>query len=467
MPAPTGEARSVPRAGPIRREVPVPASKSLTNRALVLATLASGETCLRPGLRSGDTDALARALAALGADVVAAERGTRPGLERHDGFRIVGTGGILPAGRDVRVDLGDGGTPVRFMLAVAAFAPRRVTVDGSARMRQRPVADGVRLLRSIGVDVSWAEAEGRLPVTVDGRAGPPAGGSLEAGALASSQFVSALLLVAPWMERGLEVRFLEPPVSRSYVDLTVDELRRWGADVSESIDARGALRAVRVGPGPLAARGPWAVEPDASSALYWAAAGALVPGSDVALEGPRAGSRQPDARAIDALAAMGADLVRGPDDLRVRCRAPAGDLRPPVDGLEADLGACPDGALMLAAAAAAATGPSRLTGLGTLRAKESDRLAAMADGLARVGAGARHGDDWIEVDPIAPGHRVDAVIDPHGDHRVAMAFAVLGLRTGGIRIADPGCVAKSYPRFWECIDLVAGTDGQAHRSGLR
>jgi 3-phosphoshikimate 1-carboxyvinyltransferase len=250
------------------------------------------------------------------------------------------------------------------------------------------------------------------------------------------------------MRDGLEVRFDEPPVSRSYLDLTVDELRRWGASVDESVDESGALRSIRVAPGPLAARASHLIEPDGSSALYWAAAAAIVPGSDVVLDGLAATSRQPDLLAIELLGRLGATVIGSGTDLRVCCRARAGDRSAPIAGVRADLERCPDGALMLIAAAAVADGPSRFDGLATLRVKESDRLAAMAEGLRRVGARARVGDSWIEVDPIPAGHVVEAEIDPHDDHRVAMSFAILGLRTSGIRIANPSCVAKSYPAFW-------------------
>ena len=455
MAQPVGEPRTVRAAPPIEWTVRVPGSKSLTNRALVLAAMASGETTLEMALRSGDTDALSRALSALGAAVEtvdAAPCGAELPGGRHEAFRVRGCAGAFGPADDVRVDLGDGGTPTRFMMAVAAFARRRVTIDGSARMRERPVADGVELLRALGVRVEWAEAEGRLPVVVDGRDGPPTGGAIRVGALASSQFVSALLLVSPWMRDGLEVRFDVPPVSRSYIDLTVDELRRWGAPVTEDVDAGGALRAVRVRPFPLPGRGAYPVEPDASSAIYWAAAAALVPGSNVCLHGLSSTSRQPDMAAIDALSAQGADIFRGNTETGVGCRRRAGDRSPPLSGLLASLEQCPDGALMLIAAAAVAESPSRFWGLGTLRVKESDRLAAMAEGLSRVGARAALGDSWIEVTPIPDGHRVDAMIDPHDDHRIAMSFAVLGLRTGGIRVANPGCVAKSYPQFWAALE---------------
>ena len=458
MPHPHGEPRTVRAAQPIDWVVRVPGSKSLTNRALVLAALASGETTLEMALRSDDTDALSRALASLGVAVEAVDEvpdsAATPG-GRHPAFTVRGVGGAFPAGPDIGINLGDGGTPTRFMMAVAAFARRHVTIDGSARMRERPVADGVDLLRALGVSVEWAEAPGRLPMVIDGRSGPPAGGTIRVGALASSQFVSALLLVAPWMRDGLEVRFEVPPVSRSYIDLTVDELRRWGAVVKEEVDADGSLCSVHVEPHPLAGKGAYPVEPDASSAIYWAAAAAIVPGSDIVLDGLSPSSRQPDVAAINGLGLQGAELIRDPANMRVCCRCRAGDMSPPLDGLEASLEQCPDGALMLIATAAVARGTSRFWGLGTLRVKESDRLAAMAEGLERIGARVRLGDSWIEIDPIPAGHRVDAVIDPHNDHRIAMSFAVLGLRTGGIRISHPDCVAKSYPEFWQFIEQLS------------
>jgi 3-phosphoshikimate 1-carboxyvinyltransferase len=443
----------------------VPGSKSLTNRALMLAAMASGRTELQWALRSDDTDALARALAALGATIEA--RGPGPGGPVvADEFSVDGVGGRFASGGDVSLHLGDGGTPTRFAMAVAAFAPRRVTIDGSARMRERPVADGVELLRQLGVRVEWIEQDGRLPVVVDGRGDPPAGGTLHVGRIASSQFASALLLLAPWMRDGLELRFESPPTSASYLTLTVDELRRWGARVDEARDAHGTLRSIRVAPGPLAARGAVMVEQDASSAVFWAVAAAIVPGSDLVLGWLPPESRQPDMRILAILESMGAAVIRSAGGVRVACRVPAGDPSAPLDGAgEVDCGDCPDGALALMAAAAVASGPTRITGLGTLRAKESDRLSAMRDALKRVGATIDVGTDWIEIGPLAAGCSVEARIDPRGDHRVAMSLAVLGMRTGGIRIDDPGCVSKSYPQFWSALDLLSrGRAGAAHRA---
>jgi|688.fasta_scaffold63821_4 3-phosphoshikimate 1-carboxyvinyltransferase len=465
MPAGADGPRLVERSAPIDAVLAVPGSKSLTNRALMLAAMASGRTELQWALRSDDTDALARALAALGATIEA--RGPGPGGPVvADEFSVDGVGGRFASGGDVSLHLGDGGTPTRFAMAVAAFAPRRVTIDGSARMRERPVADGVELLRQLGVRVEWIEQDGRLPVVVDGRAGPPTGGILHVGRLASSQFASALLLLAPWMRDGLELRFESPPTSASYLTLTVDELRRWGARVDEARDAHGTLRSIRVAPGPLAARGAVMVEQDASSAVFWAVAAAIVPGSDLVLGWLPPESRQPDMRILAILESMGAAVIRSAGGVRVACRVPAGDPSAPLDGAgEVDCGDCPDGALALMAAAAVASGPTRITGLGTLRAKESDRLSAMRDALKRVGATIDVGTDWIEIGPLAAGCSVEARIDPRGDHRVAMSLAVLGMRTGGIRIDDPGCVSKSYPQFWSALDLLSrGRAGAAHRA---
>ncbi|MFM9146189.1 MAG: 3-phosphoshikimate 1-carboxyvinyltransferase, partial [Phycisphaerales bacterium] len=231
-------------------------------------------------------------------------------------------------------------------------------------------------------------------------------------------------------------------------------------------DARGALRSIRVTSAPLAARGNVMVEQDASSAVLWAVAAAIVPGSDLVLGWLPPESRQPDMRVLAILESMGAGVVRGSGGVRVACRVSAGDASAPLDGAgDVDCGVCPDGALALMAAGAGAGGPTRITGLGTLRGKESDRLSAMQDALTRVGASVDVGTDWLEIRPLDAGRTVDARIDPHRDHRVAMSLAVLGMRTGGIRIDDPGCVSKSYPQFWTALDFLArGRAGAAHRA---
>jgi 3-phosphoshikimate 1-carboxyvinyltransferase len=451
--------RPVPPSGPMRGVARVPGSKSLTNRSIALASLARGTTVLRGALRSADTQALAGAVDALGAPVRWGREGDADVLE------VQGADGHFPPGPPVSVHAGDGGTPARFAMALASFAQREVVIDGSARLRERPMADGVRLLRALGVEVACGEAEDRLPVRIDAGAGPPQGGAVTVGPVASSQFVSALLLVAPWMRQGLRVRFDVAPVSSSYVALTVSELHRWGAQVAEERAPDGGLRELRVGHGPLVSPGTVGIEPDASSALYWAGAAALVPGSAVEIAGLPSASTQPDRAAIAALGAMGAvigESAQRPGSLEVRCSLAAADRSPPLRGRELDLADAPDGALMVIAAAAAAEGPTVVRGLGTLRAKESDRIAAMAQGLRRIGATVEYGTDWMRIQAPPPGWAVRATIDPHGDHRIAMSFAVLGLRLGGIEVADPSCVEKSYPGFWRELDRLRSPPGH-HR----
>jgi 3-phosphoshikimate 1-carboxyvinyltransferase len=394
---------------------------------------------VRGSLDAEDTRALGVALAALGAGVTWADAGTV--LVRGVAGRP--RGGVTLACRD-------GGTPARFLMSVAALAAEPVTVDGSARLRERPMGDGVALLRALGVPCTHDGAPGCLPITVRGH-GAVMGGALRVGATASSQFVSGLMLVAPWFETGLSLAFDAPPTSESYIRLTIEALRQWGRAVEVREDARGALDRVRVPPGPPAARDT-EVEPDASSALYWAVAAALVEGSEVELPGLALASVQPDMGALRALAGMGARVTQAETGVRVACAARGGGA--PLRGGVLDCAAFPDGALALVAAAAVAEAPTRFTGLGTLRVKESDRIEAMAANLRALGARCESGADWIEVHPVREPRR--AVLATFRDHRVAMAFAVLGLRLGGVSIEDPGCVSKSYPGFWRDLEALAG-----------
>lgn len=439
MPVPAAE---MPLLGAVR----VPGSKSLTNRALVLAALAGGTSVLEGALRSEDTDGLLRALGAVGI----------PCAAEGDRLRVEGCAGQVPNAREVRVDMGEGGTPTRFMLAVAALAASPVVVDGSTRMRERPIADGVDLLRRLGVQAEYAEAEGRLPVRIVPGPAAPRGGTVIARPTASSQFISALLLVAPWFREGVTLEFVGAPTSQSYVELTVDELRRWGANVQETRGPGGVLETVRVAPGPLAPRLHVAIEPDASSAAYWGVAAAVVEDSDLLLAGLPADSRQPDMGVFAALRAMGAEVHGGRDGLRVAWAGARGGA--PLRPVQVDASGFPDGALAIAAAAALASGPSRITGLSTLRVKESDRLEALRAELERIGCRARVTEGAIETLP-------SGIPAPHGvrirtyrDHRIAMSFAAIGLRTGGLLVEDPGCTAKSYPGFWADLARLRAAD---------
>ena len=415
-------------------EVVPPGSKSETHRMYALAALASGVSRISGPLRAKDPDLFLDALRAAGAGA----------CWHSDAVEVRGTGGS-PAG-GCSVHLGDGGAPARFMLAVGALARAPVLVDGSARLRERPVAEGVDLLRAAGARVRYVEQEGRLPIEVGGAPGVR-GGAVEAARTASSQFLSALLLMAPWTERGVDLAMREPPTSASYVELTVDTMRRFGMAVEVERDAFGRLSRVRVEP--QDARGAEvAVEPDASSAVYFLAAAAAIRDARATIRGLPRTSRQPDTACIAALVAMGAREITVPGGIGIEG---TDQLR----GIDLDGSRWPDGALSICAISSMARGSTTIRGLETLRVKESNRVGALATELAKLGCGVSTTESAITVDPSGM-HGRPVTVDSHGDHRVAMSFAALGIARPGISIMDPGCVVKSYPGFWSDLRAVSG-----------
>ena len=449
------------RAAAIR----VPGSKSLSNRHLILAALARGSTRLRGLLACDDCD---RLLAALDACAIS---------HRVDGGDLIIDGGADRSERDTTVNLGDGGTPTRFMLAFAA-AQRggACIIDASARMRERPVAEGVAMLRALGGEIhaeNHAENHGmaeamrlpmrlpmrllmRLPMRV--RGGSLRGGRIDIGATASSQFVSALMLVAPALADGIDIHFTDEPTSASYLELSLAALAAAGVNFEvvrrpvllSAASVGGGLARITIAPQPIAG-GTIDIEPDASSAVYPAAAAVLC-GSTVTLEGLARHSAQPDIGFLDDLAMRGARVEVVGNATRVS----AGKL---LRGHDANYARMPDAAVMAMVLAACADGPSLFTGLATLRVKESDRIAAVATGLRALGATVETGDDWARIHPLparnsAINPAMKVAIDTVNDHRIAMAFAILGLARGGVSIANPGCVAKSWPGFWTSLDLL-------------
>lgn len=429
-----------PAARPIDAAVRVPGSKSLSNRHLILAALADGPTTLRGLLACDDCDRLLVALSAFGV------------AHREQGGAVLVAPGAVPA--EGSVHLADGGTPTRFMIAYAAAQSHGVfTIDGSPRMRERPVAEGVEMLRALGARIEYLEADGRLPVRVHG--GGLVGGSIDVGRTASSQFVSALMLVAPRLSKGLEVRFTSEPTSASYLHLSLSALAAAGVDakvaygpvVLGASQPGAGLASISIEPQPIRG-GEVEIEPDASSAVF-AAAAAVVTRGTVLLEGLPRRSVQPDAYFLDDLALRGA-AVEVTESPRLATRVSA---RTALRGRDSDFTLAPDAAVMAMVLAACADAPSRFTGLATLRVKESDRIAAVAAGLRALGGTVETGDDWARVHPL-PAHATPAAIDTVNDHRIAMAFAVLGLARPGVSIRDPGCVRKSWPGFWDALGAL-------------
>ena len=418
--------RAIPTGGTVAGSVTPPPSKSLTQRYLLIALLAEGPTLIESPLRSGDTEATRAALVALGARIEESDEGATLRVEPGE-----------PPARAV-IQCAANGTLLRLLMGVSASRPGRWTLDGTARLRERPVGPLADALGALGVVVRYLGRPGYAPLEVAG--GRLTGGAVTVDASRSSQFVSALLLAAVGCPEPVEIS-VSALVSAPYVDLTLRCLASFGARVERS----GA--GLRVMPTPL--RGCRArVEPDASSACYPAAAAALT-GGRVLLRGLGADSAQGDLRFLDLLRRMGAHVDRQADDVVVVGGA--------LEAIEADLSALPDQVPTLAALAPFARGMTRISGVPHLRLKESDRLAVMARQLRRLGATVRELADGLEVegtwaDATPPGEEV--VVDPHGDHRIAMSLALVGLRRAGVRIPDGRVVEKSYPGFWDDLDAL-------------
>ncbi|MCH2142000.1 MAG: 3-phosphoshikimate 1-carboxyvinyltransferase [Phycisphaerales bacterium] len=401
----------------------------------MLGAIASGPSTLRGLLMSDDTAALLAGVEALGVGI--AVSANQVCMTPPD---------TLGAQPEAQVNLGHGGTPARFMMALASLGRGEVLIDGSARLRERPMGDGLDLLAQVGIAGTWQGEDGNLPVTIHG--GPWNTPRLEVGEAASSQFVSAMLLAAPATEQGICVTFQEPVVSESYVRLTVHELQSWGLDARLQ-EQDGQLHVIEVPPGRPAPQ-MREVPPDASSALFWAAAAAILPGSSITLTGVTLEDDQPDSAAIGVLASMG--MTTEQTEHGLRCLGPDQLSSPGT----IDCALMPDAAPALAVACCWASSQTRLTGLSTLRAKESDRVSTIAGELNRAGFDVTiDGDDLIVVpsDPEA----TPVTLQTWDDHRIAMAMAVMGLRRGQVEIADPEVTSKSYPGFWVDLGRLYGS----------
>jgi 3-phosphoshikimate 1-carboxyvinyltransferase len=413
---------AVPRRHePLDAVVAVPGSKSIANRALVCAALAEGSSMVR-GLPDGDdTLAMIDGLRALGVPVVA------------DGtFADIGglVGGRLAGGATVDARLA--GTTSRFLTAVAALGERNSIVDGGAPLRQRPMAPLHDALAALGADVHRLEAT-QLPVRI-GR-GRLTGGTLALPGDVSSQFVSALMLIAPLLDGGLSLRFTTPLVSRPYVAITAAVMSAFGVHEVHLAD-----EFVKIGEGRYRGR-EFLVEPDASSASYPLAAAAVC-GGRVTVPGLTSSSVQGDARFGELLERMGCSLTQDAAGTTV-------SGGPPLRGIDLDMSDLSDLVPTLAVVAACASSPTVIRGVGFIRGKESDRLGDLAAELTRAGIDIAETDDGLVVRPSV---LRAAQLGTHHDHRLAMSFGVLGLTVDGIVVEDPGVVSKSWPGYWASLE---------------
>jgi 3-phosphoshikimate 1-carboxyvinyltransferase len=404
--------------GPVTATVRLPGSKSMTARALILAALSDGPSVIEAPLRARDTVLMAAGLRALGVEV-----------DTTDEARWVVTPGPLRG--PARVDVGLAGTIMRFLPPAAALADGVVEFDGDPHARNRPMGPIVEALRTLGVDLDASPAGG-LPLTVRGT-GLVEGGEAVIDASASSQFVSGLLLSAARFAKGLTLRHEGPPVpSAPHLRMTTHMLRAAGAVVDESVPDVWAVE-----PGVLRGR-TWTIEPDLSGAAPFFAA-AVVTGGAVTLAGWPAGSWQPVGQVTEIFTSLGAEVTSSAEGLTVRG---TGTLR----GITADLSEVSELTPVVSALAALAEGPSELRGVEHIRGHETDRIAALAAELGKVGAGVTEFRDGLRIEP---GPLRGADFETYADHRMAHAAAVIGLAVQGVHLTDVGCTSKTLPEFPE------------------
>jgi len=403
----------------------VPGSKSITNRAAVCAALASGASTLVGALDSDDTEAMRIALGALGVAIA----------RENESWRVQGRGGTLAAPA-APLDARASRTTARFLTAAATLADGPVVIDGAPRMRERPIDDLVEALRGLGAAIELLGRGGCPPVRVAG--GGLRGGRTQIDASRSSQFVTAVLLAAPYAREDVVLAPKDGAVvSRPYVDLTLQVMTAFGAEAAWTEGGSS----LRVAAGHRYGARTFAIEPDASAAAYPFAAAAIA-GGVVRVPQIPAASLQSDFRLLGILERMGCRIERSGDTVSVH--GPTGPLR----GIDVDMNDLPDAVLALAVVALFAEGSTRIRNVANLRIKETDRLAALETELRKLGARARTGADWLEIEP---GPLRGAAIDTYDDHRMAMSFALAGLRVPGVVIRDPGCGAKTWPSYFDAL----------------
>ena len=410
--------------------VVLPGSKSISNRTLLLSALAGGATEVVGLLESDDTARMLGALRTLGV------------AWRRDGDRwtVEGCGGSFPV-RSAELFLGNAGTAFRPLTAVLALSGGHYRLAGVERMHERPIGDLVAALRALGADIRYAGREGFPPLEI-GPARLAAARAVTVRGDVSSQFLSALLMALPLAGHRIAIEVVGELVSKPYVEITLDSMRRFGV----AVEREGWRRFVVPAGARYRSPGTIRVEGDASSASYFMAAGAIG-GGPVRVAGVGRSSVQGDVRFAEVLEAMGASVTLGEDWIEVRGTRP---LRP----IDADLNAIPDAAMTAAVLALFAQGPSAIRNVANWRVKETDRLAAMATELRKLGAEIEEGADFLRIAP--PARLRPATIDTYDDHRIAMCFSLATLGGVAIRINDPACVNKTFPGYFTAFaQLVA------------
>ncbi|HKI54906.1 MAG TPA: 3-phosphoshikimate 1-carboxyvinyltransferase, partial [Anaerolineales bacterium] len=401
-------------------------SKSLTNRALLIAALANGQTCLTNALFSDDSKYFAQALQTLGFDVLLDEKKLA--------MTVTGLGGKIPANK-AELFIGNAGTAARFLSAFLTLGNGEYVLDGGPRMRERPIKDLIDALNQLGVEME--AANNCPPVEIFAR-GLPGGKTKIAGDI-SSQFLSALLMVAPYARNEIEITLSTELNSQPYVDMTILVMKDFGVEIE-----RDGYSSFTVHPSTYFPLSTYKIEPDASAASYFFAAPAIC-GGTVRVENISRNSVQGDIAFLDVLQNMGCEITEGENFLEVTGASS-------LQGVDVDMCDIPDTAQTLAVIAPFALSPTRIRGIASARVKETDRVSATCTELKRLGVSVEEYEDGMTIYPVEKMR--PAVIQSYNDHRMAMAFSLIGLRFDGISIENPACVSKTFPEFFEVLDAL-------------
>lgn len=421
-------------SGPLDASLSLPGSKSLTNRALIIAALADGESVLSNALFAEDTEIMLHALEQLGVPIEASPASCRLTIRGGDGAFPESEGNLF---------CGNSGTSIRFLAAMLATGVGRFELDGKPRMRERPIGDLMDVLASLGSRVEYGEATGFPPVVL--HANRIAGGHVGFRNPPSSQMVSALLMASPLADSDMMIQVVGKLISRPYIDMTISVMEQFGVTglAQYGDDARFIIPPQRyVGTS-------FNVEPDASNATYFLAAAAIA-GGRVTVPGLTRASMQGDVRFADVLGSMGCRVQFDDDGVTVER-----DQAAPLCAVDIDLTDMPDTAQTLAVVSLFAVGETVMRGLSSLRVKETDRLQALENELSKLGASVSTDDESIRITP--PDHWQSAVIETYDDHRMAMSFALAGLRGNDVTILDPGCCSKTFPTFFDVFEKMLQT----------
>lgn len=410
--------------------VQLPGSKSISNRTLLLAALSEGETEIRDLLKSDDTDRMLEALGSLGVHLSK--------IGEND-YKVQGVAGNFP-NKQADLFLGNAGTAFRPLTAALALAGGTYKLHGVPRMHERPIGDLVDALRQIGADISYLGQDGFPPLLIK-PAQLKAAETIKIRGDVSSQFLTALLMALPMTGKETQIELVSELISKPYIEITLKLMAQFGVNVK-----RDGWEKFTVPVGQYKSPGRIFVEGDASSASYFLAAGALGAGP-IRVQGVGANSIQGDVAFADALADIGVTITKGDNWIE------ASALALPLKAFDRDFNHIPDAAMTLAVVALFCDGPSRLTNIASWRVKETDRIAAMATELRKLGAIVEEGPDWLKITPVK-NLIANAAIDTYDDHRMAMCFSLASFGGVPVRINDPKCTAKTFPTYFDVFASV-------------